>query len=141
MSWTIDFQINTLIWVDFILIVSTTLLFILGIAHNIFGRKAYGLGSTMRIFKKHGDWTPEGAKQVTLLGVFYMISFSWWESNVMLIFLLMVGNPLGLWLGLIALLSSISQLVLLYKFVRWNFVAQGVFLLHTIVIIIWMVFV
>jgi len=84
---------------------------------------------------------PEGAKQVTLLGVFYMISFSWWESNVVLLFLLMVGDPLGLWLGLIALLSSISQFVLLYKFVRWNFIAQGVFLLNTIVIIIWKVFV
>ena len=141
MSWTIDFQINTLIWVDWYLIVSTASLFILGIVHNIFGRKAYGLGSTMRIFKKHGDWTPKGAKQVTLLGVFYMISFSWWESNVVLLFLLMVGNPLGLWLGLIALLTSISQLVLLYKFIRWNFVAQGVFLLHTIVITILMVFV
>jgi len=141
MSWKLNLQISTLIWADWALIVSAILLFILGIAHTLFGKKAYGLGSNMHIFKKNGEWTPEGAKQVTLVGVFYMISFSWWESSLVLLLLILVGNPLGLWLGLISLLSTILQLVLLYKFVRWNFIAQGIFLLHAITIILWMIFV
>lgn len=140
MSWSIEIRFDSLQWIDWLVILSTTLVFILGIAHNIFGKNAFGLGSDMKIFKKHGDWMPEGSKQRTLLGVFYMITFSWWESSIILILLILAGNPLGKWMGLITLLSSIGQLVFLLRYVKWNYVAQGVFSLHSIVCIIWLFF-
>lgn len=140
MTWTINLDFLMMIWVDWILLLSACLLFLLGIAHTIFGYFAYTKGSSMNIFRHNGKWKPDGAKQKTLVGVFYMISFAWWENCLMIIFLLLVGNPIGLWLGVISLISSIFQSFLLIKYVRWNYVAQSVFMIHTLIIILWMIF-
>ena len=104
---------------DYQLIVTTGLFIILGMLHEYAGTKAYVKGSSMGVFKNNANWIPTSSKEKTLLGVFYMISFAWWQSQVLIILLLIVGNSLSYWLGVIAFVFTFPQVLLLFKYVKW----------------------
>ena len=124
---------------DLQLIISSVLIILLGIAHNSAGIKAYIKGSDLNVFKKDSEWVPDCAKQNTLLGVFFMISLAWWQSMVLLIVLILIGNPISIWLAGIDIVFMIPQLVLLKIYVNWNKVAQAMFLVHILSAFLWLV--
>lgn len=124
---------------DIVLIVSSVLMILLSLAHEFAGNSAYREGGDLGVFKRNADWIPTTGKERTLLGVFFMISFSWWQDQVIIIILLLIGNPLSFYLGILILVFSIPQLLLLRIYVRWNLVAQGIFGLHIIATLFWMI--
>ena len=124
---------------DYQLIATSSLFIFLGFAHIIFGRKAYVEGSNMGIFRKNGNWTPDSAKELTLLGVFYMIAFSWWESQILIIIAIITENPISIWIVSISIFFELAQVILLRKYVSWNYEAIGVVLVHVVSQVIWLI--
>lgn len=124
---------------DNLLISSFVAIIILAILHEIFGYKAYLKGSSVGIFFRNANWIASSSKEKTLVGVFFMISFAWWQSSLITILILIIGNPLEIWIGIISLLSSLSQFLLLRKYVKWNKLAQGVFILNILTSILWII--
>jgi len=127
-----------LTWIDYQLLATTTVFILLGIAHNDFGRKAYVNGSTMK-FRENENWIPVSAKELTLLGVFYMIAFSWWQSLIILIITVITENTLGLWVVSLSIIFELPQIYLLRKYVPWNYDAIGVVLAHVVSMVIWLI--
>ena len=98
-----------LTWIDYQLMATTIIFILLGIGHNYFGRKAYVKGSTMDVFTKNGNWIPDSAKELTLLGVFYMIAFSWWQSLIILLIAVITENSLGFWVVSLSITFELPQ--------------------------------
>jgi hypothetical protein len=128
-----------LTWIDYQLVGTTIIFILLGIGHNLFGRKAYVKGSTMKVFRENGNWIPDSAKELTLLGVFYMIAFSWWQSLIILIITVITENPLGIWIVTVSIIFEVPQVYLLRKYVTWNYEAIGVVLAHVVSMVIWLI--
>lgn len=129
----------SLTWIDYQLIGTTTIFILLGLGHNIFGRQAYVKGSAMNVFKKNGNWVPDSPKELTLLGVFYMIAFSWWQSLIILIIAVITENELGFLIVILSIICELPQVYLLRKYVAWNYNAFGVVLLHVVSMVIWLI--
>ena len=128
-----------LTWIDYQLIGTSIIFILLGIAHNDFGRKAYVKGSAMNVFKKNGNWIPDSAKELTLLGVFYMIAFSWWQTLIILIIAVITENSLGFWIVILSIIFELPQVFLLRKYVTWNYAALGVVLVHVASLVVWLI--
>ena len=129
----------SLTWIDYQLIGTTIIFILLGIAHNNFGRQSYVKGSSMNVFSENGNWIPDSAKERTLLGVFYMIAFSWWQSLTFLLITVITENPLGFWIVILSIVFELPQVYLLRKYVTWNYAALGVVLVHVGSLIIWLI--
>ena len=58
---------------------------------------------------------------------------------VLLIVLILIGNPISIWLAGIDIVFMIPQLVLLKMYVNWNKVAQAMFIVHILSAFLWLV--
>jgi hypothetical protein len=122
--------------VDKLLAVTLVLFGVMALLHDYAGWRFYVRGEGYGPFA--GDtWRPETTKQRVLLGVFFTTSLAWGQSVALMLALLFAGNPLGPWLGVIALVFTVPQLLLALRFVRWDFVAIGIYAVHILVLAAW----
>jgi hypothetical protein len=57
-----------------------------------------------------GDgWRPESPKQRVLLGGYLALSFAWLQVTALMLAFVLLGNPLGAWLGVIGIVSFAGQ--------------------------------
>ena len=119
------------------LLAGTLVLFgVMAVLHDVAGWRFYVKGLGYGPFA--GDnWRPETVKQRVLLGVFFTASFAWAQSAALMLALLLAGNPLGPWLGVIGLVFTLPQLALGLRFVAWDFVAIGIYVLHVLALLLW----
>ncbi len=119
------------------LLAGTLVLFgVMAVLHDVAGWRFYVRGLGYGPFA--GDtWRPETPKQRVLLGVFFTTSLAWGQSVALMLALLFAGNPLGPWLGVIALAFTVPQLLLALRFVAWDFVAVGTYALHILALLAW----
>jgi hypothetical protein len=119
------------------LLAGTLVLFgVMAVLHDLAGWRFYVRGEGYGPFA--GDpWKPETVKQRVLLGVFFTTSLAWGQSVALMLALLFAGNPLGPWLGAIGLAFTVPQLLLALRFVRWDFVAVGTYVLHILALLAW----
>jgi hypothetical protein len=126
----------TLTLLDKLLAATLVLFGVMALLHDLAGWRFYVQGKGYGPFA-NDSWRPETVKQRVLLGVFFVTSFAWVQSAALMLALLMVGNPLGPWLGVIALVFTLPQLALALRFVAWDYVAIGVFVLHVLALLAW----
>ena len=123
---------------DKLLAVSLLLFGVMALLHDYAGWRFYVKGEGYGPFASD-RWRPETVKQRVLLGVFFTTSLAWGESVALLLALLVAGNPLGPWLGVIALFFTVPQFLLALRFVRWDYVALATFVLHILALAAWTV--
>ena len=121
---------------DKLLAASLVLFGVMAVLHDMAGWRFYVQGKGYGPFA-NDTWKPETIKQRVLLGVFFVTSFAWMQSAALMLALLVYGNPLGPWLGVIALVFTLPQFLLALRFVKWDFVAIGVFVLHILALLVW----
>jgi hypothetical protein len=121
---------------DKLLAASLVLFGVMAVLHDIAGWRFYVQGQGYGPFA-NDDWRPETVKQRVLLGVFFVTSFAWMQSAALMLAMLLYGNPLGPWLGVLGLLFTLPQFLLALRFVAWDFVAIGVFVLHILALLAW----
>lgn len=121
---------------DRALLVTLGLFGVMAVLHDFAGWRAYVQD---RRFGPFGDdaWKPETVKQRCLLGVFFTASFAWWQSVALMAALLLVGNPLGGWLGVIGIVFTLPQFLLLLHFVAWDWVAKWIYVAHLLALTAW----
>lgn len=127
---------QTLDGLDVMLVASLVLFALLAALHDPAGWRAYVQGRGLGPFADD-TWKPETVKQRTLLGVFFTISFAWWQSVALMLALLLFGNPLGGWLGVIGLVFTTPQLLLALRFVRWDWPALAIYAFHLLALLAW----
>ena len=119
------------------LLAATLVLFgVMAVLHDVAGWRFYVRGLGYGPFADD-HWKPETVKQRVLLGVFFVTSFAWMQSAALMLALLLYGNPLGPWLGVIGLVFTLPQFLLALRFVAWDFVAISVFVLHILALLAW----
>lgn len=119
------------------LLAATLVLFgVMALLHDMAGWRFYVQGKGYGPFADD-TWKPETVKQRVLLGVFFVTSFAWLQSAALMLAMLLLGNPLGPWLGVIGLVFTVPQFLLALRFVAWDFVAIGVFVLHILALAAW----
>ncbi len=119
------------------LLAATLVLFgVMAVLHDYAGWRFYVRGEGYGPFA--GDaWRPETVKQRVLLGVFFTASFAWGQSAALMLALLFAGNPLGPWLGVIALAFTVPQFLLALRFVAWDWVATSIYAAHILALLAW----
>jgi hypothetical protein len=82
-----------------------------------------------------GDpWQPTTPKQRVLLGAYFALSFAWLQIAALMAAFLLLGNPLGPWLGVIGMGSFAGQSLSM----RGNDpVARAGLNLHLAVLLLW----
>lgn len=117
---------------------STTLVLfgLMAIMHDLAGWRAYVQGKGMGPLPDDG-WKARGLKDQCLLGVFFTASFAWAHYVVLMLALLAFGNPLGGWLGIIAITFLLPQFLLLLHFVAWDWVAKWIYVAHLLALSAW----
>jgi hypothetical protein len=123
---------------DLALLVSIGLFALMAIGHEWAGYVMYVKGCGMGPFP-NDRWKPETPKQRVLEGVFFTIPFAWWQSCALMIGLLLFGNPLGPWLGVIGIVFTLPQFVLLQRFIAWDVPARVAIGFYLLVLIAWTV--
>jgi hypothetical protein len=126
----------TLTLLDKLLAGTLVLIGVMAVLHDVAGWRFYVQGKGYGPFA-NDTWKPETVKQRVLLGVFFVTSLAWMQSAALMLALLLLGNPLGPWLGVIGLVFTLPQLLLALRFVAWDFVAIGVFVLHVLALLAW----
>jgi hypothetical protein len=126
----------TLTLLDKLLAATLVLFGVMAVLHDLAGWRFYVQGKGYGPFA-NDSWRPETVKQRVLLGVFFVTSFAWMQSAALMLALLLAGNPLGPWLGVIGLVFTLPQFALALRFVAWDYVAIGVFVLHVLALLAW----
>lgn len=121
---------------DRALLVTLGLFALMALLHDLAGWRFYVQGRGYGPFAAD-CWKPETLKQRCLLGVFFVASFAWWHSVALTVALLLVGNPLGGWLGVIGIAFTLPQLLLALHFVRWDSFALAVYAAHLLALSAW----
>jgi hypothetical protein len=121
---------------DRLLVFSLGLFGLMAAMHDYAGWRFYVRGEGYGPFADD-TWKPETIKQRVLLGVFFTASFAWAQSVCLMLALLLLGNPLGGWLGVIALVFTLPQFLLALRFVAWDWVAKGILGLHILAVTYW----
>jgi hypothetical protein len=121
---------------DRALLAALALFALLAVAHDWAGYAMYVKGEGMGPFPDD-HWKPETPKQRALLGVFFTIPFAWWQSCALMAALLLLGNPLGPWLGVIGFGFTLPQFVLLLRFIPWDRPAVAVVGLYLLALLAW----
>jgi hypothetical protein len=118
---------------DWALLVSLAVNAVLAVLHIAAGVDLYVRDVPAKMFA--GDlWKPATPKQRILLGSYFALSFAWLQVAVLMSAMLLVGNPLGPWLGAIGLVSFGGQVASM----RGNdpVAAKGL-VVHLVVLLIW----
>ena len=121
---------------DWFLAGTLVLFGIMAVLHDLAGWRVYIQGKGMGPLPDDG-WKPRGLKDRCLLGVFFTASLAWGQYVVLMLALLLVGNPLGGWLGVIALVFVLPQFLLALRFVAWDWVAKWIYVLHLTALAAW----
>jgi hypothetical protein len=123
---------------DRVLMGSLAMFAVMGLMHDTAGWLFYVKGRGYGPFADD-HWKPETIKQRCMLGVFFTASFAWWQSVALMMALLYAGNPLGGWLGVIALAFTLPQFLLALHFIGWDWVAKAIYAIHLLVLTVWTV--
>jgi hypothetical protein len=105
---------------DWLLAASLVFNGILAVIHVAIGVPHWGDATT--------DWTR------IFRGSYFAIAFAWLEVVALMLALLAVGNPLGIWLGVIALLAFSGQVAMMWTS---DPIAAKLMLIHVAVCAVW----
>ena len=118
---------------DWALLVSLAVNAVLAVLHVGAGIVLYVRNQPSKLYPGD-DWKPTTPKQRVLLGSYFALGFAWLQVAVLMGALLVTGNPLGPWLGVVGLASFGGQLVSM----RGNDPVAGKGLaVHFVVLLIW----
>lgn len=120
---------------DWALAVSLSFFGLMAVAHDLAGWRVYVKGRSMGPLE--AGWTSRGLADRCLLGVFFTASLAWGQYVALMLALLWVGNPLGGWLGVVALAFVTPQFALALRFVSWDWAAKGIYALHLAALLAW----
>jgi hypothetical protein len=107
----------------------------MAVMHDLAGWRVYVQGKAMGPLR--AGWTSRGIEDRCLLGVFFTASLAWGQYVVLMLALLLTGNSLGGWVGVIALAFVLPQLLLALRFVAWDWVAKWIYILHLTALVAW----
>jgi hypothetical protein len=118
---------------DLVLAASLVLNSVFAVLHLVAGRVLFVRGTPVKFFDDD-PWTPHTKKQRVLLGGYLALSWAWLQVAALMLGMLAWGNPLGVGLGIVGLVSFAGQMWAM----RGNdAVALAGLSLHFAVLVLW----
>ena len=109
-------------WTDWLLVASLLLNGLFAFVHVAIGWPHRADATT--------DWTK------IFRGSYFAIAFAWLEVVALMLAVLAVGNPLGVWLGVIGLVAFTGQVAMMWTS---DPTAARLMLIHVGVLVVWIV--